>query len=125
MTPENQMFWGQAVIDLYPNVTYMTDWVNAWDKDNNPIDYDSTLVEPKANELLLEYQLAACKQEAQRLLQATDWTATVDISNPQYSNPYLMNQDAFLAYRSAVRAIAVNPVADPVWPTLPTEQWSA
>lgn len=66
------------------------------------------------------------KAEAQSLLQATDWTATVDISNPQYSNPYLVNQDAFLAYRSAVRAIAVNPPDTEItWPTLPTEQWSA
>ena len=67
------------------------------------------------------------KAEASQLLSATDWTATVDISNPQYSNPYLMNQDDFLAYRSAVRAIAVNPPTTPVtvWPTLPTEQWSS
>lgn len=67
------------------------------------------------------------KAEASSLLQQTDWTATVDIANPQYSNPYLMNQDDFLAYRSAVRAIAVNPPTTPVtvWPTLPTEQWSS
>jgi len=67
------------------------------------------------------------KATASSLLQQTDWTATVDISNPQYSNPYLMNQDDFLAYRSAVRAIAVNPPTTPVtvWPTLPTEQWSS
>lgn len=67
------------------------------------------------------------KAQAGSLLQATDWTATVDIANPQYSNPYLMNQDDFLAYRSSVRAIAVNPPTTPVtvWPTLPTEQWSS
>ena len=66
------------------------------------------------------------KATASSLLQQTDWTATVDISNPQYSNPYLMNQDDFLAYRSAVRAIAVNPPTTlvTVWPTLPAEQWS-
>lgn len=67
------------------------------------------------------------KQQASFLLTATDWTATVDISNPQYSNPYLMNQDAFLSYRSQVRQIAVNPPTTPVtnWPTKPTEQWSS
>ena len=68
---------------------------------------------------------AANKAEAQQLLQATDWTATVDIADPQYSNPYLANQAEFLAYRSQVRAIAVNPpttLVDP-WPTLPTEDW--
>jgi hypothetical protein len=70
-------------------------------------------------------QLAAQnKAKAQQLLADTDWTATVDINNPQYSNPYLANQDAFLAYRSAIRAIAVNPpaVVDP-WPTEPDEVW--
>ena len=67
------------------------------------------------------------KAAATSLLQATDWTATVDIANPQYSNPYLMNQDEFLAYRSTVRDIAVYPPTTlvTVWPTLPTEQWSS
>ena len=69
---------------------------------------------------------AANKQQASSLLSATDWTATVDISNPQYSNPYLTNQDAFLSYRSQVRAIAVNPpVTVSEWPVLPSEAWSS
>ena len=64
------------------------------------------------------------KQTATNFLQATDWTATVDISNPQYSNPYLANQDAFLSYRSQVRQYAVNPIAGFIqWPTKPTEVW--
>lgn len=64
------------------------------------------------------------KQKAITFLQATDWAATVDISNPQYSNPYLANQDAFLVYRSQVRQYAVNPVAGDIqWPTKPTEVW--
>ena len=65
------------------------------------------------------------KSQATALLQQTDWTCTVDISNPQYSNPYLMNQDAFLAYRSTVRQIAVNPPTTPaVFPVMPDEIWS-
>ena len=65
------------------------------------------------------------KQQAQQLLQETDWTCTVDITNPQYSNPYLTNQDEFLAYRSTVRAIAVNPPTTPaVFPTQPVATWS-
>lgn len=67
------------------------------------------------------------KAEAVTRLQATDWSATVDIADPQYSNPYLINQDAFLAYRSQVRAIAVNPpttVVDP-WPVEPAAVWEA
>lgn len=67
------------------------------------------------------------KTEAVNRLQLTDWVATVDINDPQYSNPYLANQDAFLAYRSQVRAIAVNPpttVVDP-WPVEPTTVWKS
>lgn len=65
------------------------------------------------------------KQQAIYLLQETDWTCTVDIANPQYSNPYLMNQDAFLAYRSTVRAIAVNPPTTPAaFPEQPQAVWS-
>lgn len=65
------------------------------------------------------------KQQATTLLSQTDWTATVDISNPQYSNPYLTNQDDFLAYRSTVRAIAVNPPTTPaIFPAVPVEVWA-
>lgn len=65
------------------------------------------------------------KAQAQALLSDTDWTCTVDINNPQYSNPYLTNQDEFLAYRSTVRAIAVNPPTTPaVFPTQPVATWS-
>ena len=67
----------------------------------------------------------ANKDQATALLSATDWTCTVDINNPQYSNPYLTNQDEFLAYRSTVRAIAVNPPTTPaVFPTQPVATWS-
>lgn len=65
------------------------------------------------------------KQAAIYILKATDWTATVDISNPQYSNPYLANQDAFLAYRSQIRQYALNPVAGDInWPARPVEVWT-
>lgn len=71
-----------------------------------------------------ERQQQANKQQAEMLLQQTDWTATVDINNPEYSNPYLGNQPEFLAYRSAVRQIAVNPPTTPaVFPPMPNEVW--
>lgn len=66
----------------------------------------------------------ANKQQAESLLKDTDWTATVDISSPEYSDPYLGNQPEFLAYRSAVRKIAVNPpVTVTEWPVKPDEVW--
>jgi len=65
------------------------------------------------------------KTTATSLLSATDWTCTVDITNPQYSNPYLTNQSDFLAYRSTVRAIAVNPPNTPAtFPDKPQEVWN-
>ena len=68
---------------------------------------------------------ATNKQVATQLLSGTDWTTIPDVANPSASNPYLMNQGAFIAWRSQVRAIAVNPPTTPaVFPTQPTEQWS-
>jgi len=65
-----------------------------------------------------------CKQKAQKILYATDWTSISDVGDPTKSNPYLVNQAEFIAYRSTIRNYAVNPVENPTWPTAPTEQWS-
>lgn len=65
------------------------------------------------------------KATATQLLQETDWTAPTSISDPVESQPYLANRQAFLNYRSQVRAIAVNPPTTPaVFPELPQEQWA-
>jgi hypothetical protein len=66
------------------------------------------------------------QQTAIKLLQETDWTSIPDIGNPELSNPYLTNQLEFLAWRSQVRAIAVNPVEGAnIFPPKPQEQWSS
>ena len=66
------------------------------------------------------------KQTAITLLQQTDWTSVADVGNPELSNPYLINQSEFIAWRSQVRAIAVNPIAgDNVFTPKPQEQWSS
>jgi hypothetical protein len=62
---------------------------------------------------------------AQNLLTATDWTAIASVADPAVSNPYLTNQAAFLAYRSEVRNIGVNPPTVPAtFPTVPEQKWS-
>ena len=66
-----------------------------------------------------------CKAQATTILQSTDWTSIADVGDPTKSNPYLVNQAAFISYRSTVRNLAVNPVVDPVFPTAPTEEWSS
>lgn len=66
------------------------------------------------------------KQQATQLLQDTDWTAPTSIADPAESQPYLANRQAFLAYRSQVRQIAIDPPTTLVtdWPVKPDEQWA-
>jgi len=65
------------------------------------------------------------KTQAVNILNATDWTSIADVADPTKSNPYLMNQAEFIAYRSQVRQLAVNPVLNPTFPPVPTAQWSS
>lgn len=106
----------QAIYQLYPSVVCTRNDV-AYDQYDNEVSYNLIAVD---NQVALNN----CKVQAVSILQATDWTSIGDVGNPQMSNPYLVNQAAFISYRSQIRALAVNPVADPVWPTAPTEQWS-
>jgi hypothetical protein len=106
----------ENVVEVAPVKNQEGIWIQAWE------------IEPMTPEEVAEKNqalMAQNKMQAESLLQQTDWTATVDISNPQYSNPYLANQDAFLAYRSQVRQIAINPpITVEVWPVKPEEVWA-
>jgi hypothetical protein len=106
----------QAVFKLYPTVITIMDNI-AYDAEGNEVSYDPVAVQQEANKL-------SCADQAKSILTATDWTSISDVGNAEMSNPYLVNQAEFIAYRSTVRGYAVNPVVDPVWPTPPTEQWS-
>lgn len=64
----------------------------------------------------------ACKKQASELLYETDWTTIPDVADPANS-PYLTNQAEFIAWRSQIRALAINPVVDPVFPPKPNEVW--
>lgn len=124
-----------ATIDIYPVVPVPQpeyDWMTQNCTQGAPELVDGTWyqtwVVTEATPEEVEQRKAECQQqnkaEAEQLLKDTDWTATVDINNPQYSNPYLGNQDAFLAYRSQVRQIALNPPIVPaVFPEKPQEVW--
>jgi len=64
------------------------------------------------------------KAQAMSLLAATDWTEVPSVTNTANQH-HLINAADFVAYRIALRAIAVNPPNTVVsWPTLPIEQWS-
>lgn len=64
------------------------------------------------------------KQLAVTKLKNSDWVELPSVSATT-SKPYLTNVNEFIAYRDALRAIAVNPVAgDITWPVKPVELWS-
>ena len=104
-----------ALYKLYPQVTIIRGDV-AYDAEGNEVTYDLSAVVTKT-------QQDTCKQQASELLYATDWTTIPDITNTD-NDPYLTNQAEFIAYRNEVRKLAVNPVANPTFPTVPTAQWS-
>lgn len=64
------------------------------------------------------------KKQAEKLLQESDWSQYADVTNP-LNTPHLTNGDEWVTYRTAVRALAINPpVTVETWPTKPEEQWS-
>jgi len=57
------------------------------------------------------------KQQAEQLLQETDWSQMPDVD--------LVNKSDFTIYRAEVRAITLNPpVTVPQWPVKPEEIWA-
>jgi len=65
--------------------------------------------------------LSLCKRKAKQLLSESDWSVLSDVT---IGTPALTNQADFIAYRTQIRELAVNPVANPIWPTEPTPIWS-
>jgi len=92
----------------------------AWYTSFIVVDMDAEQIAAKNTELA-----ANNKTQATTILTNTDWTSIADVADPEKSNPYLMNQAEFIAYRSTVRNIAVNPTFDAVFPTQPVEVWSS
>ena len=107
----------QAIYNLYPQVIFTKDYI-AYDANDSVVEYDQVAVQAEADKL-------DCSAQAKAILQETDWTSIADVGDSTKANPYLVNQAAFISYRSTVRNLAVNPVVDPVFPTAPTEQWSS
>jgi hypothetical protein len=61
-------------------------------------------------------EAAQNKSKAETILAKTDWTQVADVP--------LINKADFTTYRATVRAIALNPTWDAVFPIAPQEQWS-
>lgn len=62
-----------------------------------------------------QWPIDQCGIEAKRRIAETDWSVLSDVN--------LMNKSDFEAYRTALRLLIINPVADPVWPVEPAPVW--
>lgn len=105
----------EAIYKLYPSVVSTVGNI-AYDAQGNEVAYDLQAV-------TIQAEKDVCKQKASELLYATDWTTIPDVAN-SLNSPYLTNQAEFITWRSQIRQLAVNPVADPTWSTEPTPVWS-
>ena len=101
--------------DINSLPTWANDCLTAWDEadyiHNNP-------PTPTPEELLEQ-----CKVQAKIHLSETDWVELSSVSDAS-SNPHLLNKEDFITYRNTIRNYVVNPVTEPVWPTVPTANWS-
>jgi hypothetical protein len=98
----------QAVFQLYPQVTVIRGDI-AHDAEGNEVQYDLAAVTEQAEK-------DACKAEAKQRLADTDWSVLPDV--------VVKNKLEFETYRSQIRALVLNPVAEPSWPTEPQPVWS-
>lgn len=64
-----------------------------------------------------EVLLDACKAEAKKRLEDTDFSQLPDVVDA------ISNKAAFDAYRAALRVIYFNPVTAPEWPERPVAVW--
>lgn len=107
----NQSFKKVGSIDADGNPTFTNDWGFTWAE-----------LKAKYDEMCVQEVLNSCKQQASALLYETDWTTIPDVANPA-NTPYLKNQTEFIAWRSQIRQLAVNPIANPIFPPKPNEVW--
>lgn len=99
--------FGQAIIELYPNVITIIGDI-AYDADGNEVTYDLAAVTTQA-------QKDACKAQAKALLAASDWSVLPDVQ--------ITNKSAFDNYRAILRGYVISPVTDPTWPNEPQPVW--
>lgn len=116
--------YSQILTVNYPNAQWAMD-----NEDYSTLQWFSDTPKPTQEELdalaITTQEAIAkqdCKKQASALLYETDWTTIPDVADSANS-PYLANQTEFISWRSQIRALAVNPVADPIFPPKPQEVW--
>lgn len=107
-----------AMTQGYREVTPTEDSLGNWMRTYEV--YDLSPEQIQANE---DTAKASNKQQAESLLQQSDWSQQPDVDDPA-NPPWLTNKADFTTYRAQLRAIAVNPPVqvDP-WPVKPEELW--
>jgi hypothetical protein len=109
----------QVLVDPKPEITDLQVLLVGSIVDRNGTPYQTWEVKDKTESQIQQEQNAQKlnnKTQAEKLLQATDWTQVADVP--------LLNKQEFVDYRAAVRAIALNPPVQAIFPDLPVEQWS-
>lgn len=97
----------QAIYALYPQ-TVRTVGTEAFDANNNLVEYDAAAVQVEANKM-------SCKEQSKTLLSASDWSVLSDVG--------LQNAADFVTYRGILRGLVISPVENPDFPTAPNPVW--
>lgn len=84
--------------------------------------FDSSTTKPTSVEVQNEIArlteaepYTVCSEEAKKRLAASDWSVLPDVN--------ISNKAEFETYRSALRTLVFNPVAEPTFPTEPQPIW--
>ncbi len=137
----NYLLFGQLVGKLNPNKTYLvdgiTDIASQADVDSRlsvvvnrlpdgtcETSNDPQIVNVKYENVLAFYdsyveevEKNKCKEKAKELIASSDWSVLSDVSTT------LTNQNEFIAYRTILRNLIINPEVNPQFPTEPVPIW--
>jgi len=72
-------------------------------------------VQAEVTRLQSEEPLTVCKEQAKKLIAASDWSVLPDVG--------ISNVSEFEAYRAQLRALIKTPVVSPTFPTEPQPVW--
>jgi hypothetical protein len=107
----------QAIQNLVPGavvVIHGDDTIEWQNPTIAPVTQDQ--IDAEVSNIQNQEQLNRCIAQAKKLLSDTDYSQLADVN--------LVNKTEFAQYRSLVRAMAITPVPDPVFPTAPTPIWN-
>ena len=109
-----------AVLKVYPNVTYIEDNYGVFDADGNPVELDQALLDAAAIEIEADAVMRRLREKRDSLLNETDWVTlkAIDAFNDGLG---IQLPQVWVDYRQALRDLPANTTdpANPVWPTKP------